>query len=114
MESIQLSLFDEIEPPAQTWDEEMLEKEIQRGCIDNARSTVKAIAIDSCFSIPAIVDAMKTNYGTGGHSVEKGFIDYNGSGFRLWLWGEERVEKKYTWKQAAQKLIELIVREETI
>lgn len=57
-----------------------------------------------------LIDFLKEEYGTGGCSHEGGFIDYTpakGITFRKWKSNEETV---LTWKQAADRIMELIKR----
>lgn len=50
-------------------------------------------------------EKLKKEYGTGGRSIDNGFLDYDPKGFRILT---NKQEEKYSWPQVADEIVRLV------
>lgn len=102
----QISMFETVEAPKS----ELFEI-LKRGCRENAALRIYAayMTLDG----ERFAEFLADEYGTGGHSIPGGFVDYSGKGMIIRYWNREKVfparmDKKYTWKQIAKAYDQMI------
>jgi len=98
---VQISIFDIIQP-----EETRLEKCLMQGS-GFAGGVVRIIAAAENYGRDQFADYLKKEFGIGGHSIEGGFADHDGSGYSIRMWRQEQVEK-VNWKQVADTYYRLI------
>ena len=102
MDGIQLSFFD-----AEISAEEMKLRAILKRGSGYAGGQLRIYAAEQLLDAERFVDYLADEFYVGGHSVENGFVDYNGRGMIVREW-KTNTEKKYTWRQIAKIYAEMI------
>ena len=120
----QISIFDDLDPVGSsdnwTWEMDQIDKEIKH-CIAyrSDRAKLVEVAIGSNYDQDQIAAELKRQHGTGGHTVDHGFVDYDCSGITITddniIYDEPdkgrynvRKKTRWSWTKVAKRVIELI------
>jgi hypothetical protein len=85
-----------------TWFQENL---LHGSGFENGKIRIYAASLN--LSTTDLASFLKEEYGTGGRSIDGGFMDYNPKGIELRKWKEEKSEI-HTWSEAAKEIKHLI------
>ena len=101
MDGIQLSMFDMQDP-----DQDELRTVLRRGSgYEGGR--LRIYAAWNILDNDRFISFLADEFGVGGHSIEKGFCDYNGKNLLIRHWKEDR-ERRYSWRQIAKEYDQMI------
>lgn len=124
MRDVQLNMFSTLGSETESREDRMFREAVQSGSgFSGDKERIRKMIQDEPFDFRSLCDRIAKEYGTGGHSLKDGFLEYDSRSFRILdyktRWNDPKnglfnqyTVTKYSWAKVVKKILDLIEADE--